>query len=393
MQDQLQERGGISATTFAVLVFLGMTTVTLGALQWMGGDRSEEEAPRAESDHLALHLPRATQLDHVLEPQEQRIVQVFERVAPSVVHVDAVGLVVNMQRADQPPPDGVGSGLVWSDCGHIVTSLHVVRGRSGATTVTLADGTKWSAKLVGMDEEHDLAVLAISAPSDQLHPIEIGSSADLVIGQSVLAIGNPFGLDHTLTAGVISGLDRSISGGSTPVIDGTIQHDAALYPGSSGGPLIDSAGHLVGINTAVRTGSSRLAFAIPVDVINEVVPEIIANGFEFWPELGFILAPDVFSLEALRAAGWMEETGCEFGVIIIEVEEGSSAADAGLRPIQTGVNLVRIGDVIVGVDGQGLSSRDELTRHLTRLRPGDEARLDLRRRDGAEQLVLVFQGR
>lgn len=393
MDDQSQERGRMSATTFAALVFFCTTTVTLGALQWMGEDESTPVEPPAQNDHLALHLPRNVETDLVLDPRERRNAEIFQRVAPSVVHVDAIGLVLNMQRADQPPPDGVGSGFVWSDHGHVVTSLHVVNYRSGATTVTLADGTKWPTKFIGMDEEHDLAVLAVSAPAHLLHPIEVGSSADLVIGQDVLAIGNPFGLDHTLTAGVISGLARSISGDSTSVIDGTIQHDAALYPGSSGGPLIDSSGHLVGINTAVRTGSSRLGFAIPVDVINEVVPEIIANGMECWPELGFILAPDEFALNLLRASGWMEETGCDFGVIIIEVQEDGPAAEAGILPVQTGVNLVAIGHVIVGVDGQSLRSRDELTRHLASLTPGDEVRLDLRRRDKAEEVVLVFQSR
>ena len=390
---QLNNRGRISTATFAGLVFALTTAVTLTLLRQPREAEGVLPEVGRSSDPRDLWVSREIAPRPPFGAQERRNVEAFARTAPSVVHVDAVGVALYVQTADQDPPDGVGSGFVWSDRGHIVTSLHVVRDRGGATSVTLADGSRWPAEFVGMDEQNDLAVLSIPAPSELLHPVMIGSSSDLLIGQGVLAIGNPFGLDHTLTLGVVSGLDRSIRGNAKSLIDGAIQHDAAIHPGSSGGPLLDTAGRLIGINTAVSSGSSNLAFAIPVGIINESVPQIIADGFESWPELGLVFAPDQTGLEMLRRSGWMKETACDFGVIVVEVQPGSPAETAGILPIETAVNMQRIGDVIVGVNGIQLRSREDLTLELSRCEPGAEVQLDLRRRGEPHGAVLVYKAR
>jgi len=391
MHDPLQPRGGASATSFGALVFLATTSVTLAVLLWRR-DPAPAEGPE---DPLGTHRPRDVELGGALAPHELRHVQVFESAAASVVHVDAVGVALHMRLADDPPEeDGIGSGFVWSERGHIVTSLHVVRDRGSGTSVTFANGERYPAEYIGASTEHDLAVLAVAAPPELLYPIRVGDSAGLRIGQDVLAIGSPLGLDHTFTAGVISGLGRSIRG-DAGVIEGVLQHDAAIHPGSSGGPLLDSAGHLIGINTARSGIRDGLSFAIPADVINEVVPQIIADGFEFWPELGCALMSDRMSLELLTASGWTRETGLDFGVIIVEVHPDGPADRAGLESVTTiGLGQARIRDVIVGVDGVPLASRDQLTTYLSRVSPGDEVRLDLRRSGGVPQEVaVVFRGR
>lgn len=390
---QINKRGRISTATFAGLVFALTTVLTLTLLRQPRGAEGVPSEVGHSSDPRDFWVSREVTPRPPLGAQEKRNIAVFERTAASVVHVDAIGVALYVQTADQDTPDGVGSGFVWSDRGHIVTSLHVVRDRGGATSVTLADGSRWPAEYVGMDEQNDLAVLSIPAPPELLQPIAIGSSSDLSIGQGVLAIGNPFGLDHTLTVGVVSGLDRSIGAGANSLIDGAIQHNAAIHPGSSGGPLLDTAGRLIGINTAVSTGSSSLAFAIPVGVINESVPQIIANGFESWPELGLVFAPYEAGLEMLRRSGWMKETARDFGVIVVEVQPSSPAETAGILSIETAVNVQRIRDVIVGVNGVELRSRDDLTRELSRCEPGAEVRFDLRRRGEPHEVVLVYKAR
>ncbi len=378
---------------FAGTVFLLTTCVTLLVLLRVRREPGLDLSPPKTLDILELRKPRPLAPAAAFTPHERRNVALFRAVAPSVVHVDAVGTTLLMQRADEVPPDGVGSGFVWSRRGHIVTSLHVVRNRSGASTVTLADGSKWPAEFVGMDEEHDLAVLAIPAPAERLVPIRLGSSAGLAIGQDVLAIGNPFGLDHTLTSGVISGLNRTIGGEGGTLIKGAIQHDAPMHMGNSGGPLLDSSGRLIGINAAIRPGSSQLAFAIPVDVINRVVPRIIDEGMESWPELGFVLAPEQWGLEQLQASGWTEETGLDFGVVVVEIQLDGPAAKAGMQPLQQGLGTLKLGDVIVAVDGTPLASRDQLSLYLDALRPGDRVRLGLRRFGEPQEVELTFQAR
>ena len=246
---------------------------------------------------------------------ERATIDIFEHASPSVVYITTLQHVRDFfSRNVMRVPQGTGSGFIWDKEGHVVTNYHVIEGAQEAE-ITLADQRTFSATLVGASPEHDLAVLHIDVDFDGPPPLPVGSSADLRVGQSVLAIGNPFGLDHTLTTGVISALNRMIdddaSGGT---IDDLIQTDAAINPGNSGGPLIDSAGRLIGINTMIYSPSGAYAgigFAVPVDTINRVVPRLIAFGRYVRPTLGISANDDVSS--QLLAGSDIK------GVVVLEV--------------------------------------------------------------------------
>ncbi len=226
---------------------------------------------------------------------ERDTIELFRRTAPSVTFITSIArrrdfFSLNVYEI----PQGTGSGFVWDDAGHVVTNFHVIRGSSRAQ-VTLADQSTWDATLVGAAPEKDLAVLHIEAPEELLNPVQVGTSSDLQVGQRVFAIGNPFGLDHTLTTGVISALGREIDSQTDQPIRDVIQTDAAINPGNSGGPLLDSGGRLIGVNTAIVSPSGAYAgigFAIPVDTVNWVVPELITRGRIERPTLGVELAAE-----------------------------------------------------------------------------------------------------
>ncbi|HEY3515438.1 MAG TPA: trypsin-like peptidase domain-containing protein, partial [Gammaproteobacteria bacterium] len=272
-----------------------------------------------------------------LSADERNTIGVFESVSPSVVYIATAQYVRDFfNRNVTRVPQGTGSGFIWDEKGRVVTNLHVVRDAAEAQ-VRLGDQRSFNARLVGYSADHDIAVLQIDVPTNLPPPIPVGSSADLRVGQSVLAIGNPFGLDHTLTTGIVSALNREVENEAGGIIDDVIQTDAAINPGNSGGPLIDSAGRLVGINTMIYSPSGAYAgigFAVPVDTINRVVSRIIAYGEYVRPTLG-IEARDDVSRQLL---------GGDEGVVVIRVVPGSPAARAGLRAAeQTGAGRVRLG--------------------------------------------------
>jgi S1-C subfamily serine protease len=268
-------------------------------------------------------------------------------------------------------PSGTGSGFVWDDRGNIVTNFHVIRGAHRAE-VTLADGSTWEASLVGTAREKDLAVLQIEAPRSQLHPIRIGTSFDLRVGQTVLAIGNPFGYDHTLTSGIVSALGREIESTDGVPIRDVIQTDAAINPGNSGGPLLDSAGRLIGVNTAIVSpsgGYAGVGFAIPVDTVNWVVPQLIAYGKVRRPDLGVDLAAD----HIVRRSGIT-------GGVVIGVVPGSGAEKAGIRPAyRDRRGRVVIGDVITAIDGETIRTGGELGLTLEKYAVGDTVAVTINR--------------
>jgi S1-C subfamily serine protease len=271
---------------------------------------------------------------------------------------------------------------VWDDQGHVVTNMHVVAGAADAT-VRLSDGREYPAGLVGASPAHDLAVLRVRVPLDAPAPVPIGSSADLKVGQKVFAIGNPFGLDWTLTTGIVSALDRSLPGEDGSIIAHLIQTDAAINPGNSGGPLLDSAGRLIGINTAIFSPSGANAgvgFAVPVDTVNRVVPQLIAQGRYAPPSLG------VEADESLNRV-LTRELGVE-GVFVLRVAAGSGAEAAGLRAAEVRGNSVIPGDVILAIDGTKVSSVAELLSRLDDRRVGDTVKLRLWR-DGEELEVMA----
>jgi S1-C subfamily serine protease len=291
-----------------------------------------------------------------LAADEETTIAIVQNASPSVVQVvstlAARGNAFSLNQ--QVIPKGMGTGIVWqvrNDGAYVVTNYHVIQGANGAD-ITLADNSTWPAQLVGLDKDRDLAVLWISAPRSRLHEILIGTSHDLKVGQKVFAIGNPFGLDRTLTTGIVSALGREIEADDGRSLKGTIQTDAAINPGNSGGPLLDSAGRLIGVNTAILSpskASAGIGFAIPVDDVNRVVTQLIRYGKAVRPGLGIHEAPD----QLARKLGLN-------GVLILGVDRGGPAAKAGLRPTRRDLSgQIRLGDVIVALDGQKVTSTDE----------------------------------
>jgi S1-C subfamily serine protease len=271
-------------------------------------------------------------------------------------------------RRIQEVPQGAGSGFIWDDHGIIVTNFHVIENAS-ASHVILYDQTTCDAAVLGADPEHDLAVLTITPPPGaSLVPIPVGASSDLLVGQTVLAIGNPYGFDQTLTEGIISALNRTIIGVAKNPIDGVIQTDAAINPGNSGGPLLDSAGRLIGMNTAIVSPSgnwSGIGFAIPVDTINRIVPQIIQSGRVSRAKLGVQYDDNELTRRLLR------RDGIE-GLAITDVVPDSPAAKAGLIGLSIGRRgLPDLGDVITALNDRPIKSPSDLYSAMDRVKPGE----------------------
>ena len=313
----------------------------------------------------ALAQPRAVTPRGPLAADETANIAVFKNVSPSVVNITTLENQRNLFSLDVfQVPKGTGSGFVWDERGLIVTNFHVIQGASVAR-VTLSDQSEWNAKLVGAFADRDLAVLRIDAPREKLRAIAIGSSRDLVVGQRVYAIGNPFGLDQTLTVGIISALNREIQSINQRTIRGVIQTDAAINPGNSGGPLLDSAGRLIGVNTAIYSpsgASAGIGFAIPVDEVNRIVPRLIRDGKITRPTFGIQAAsPQVHA--ALRLPK---------GIAIVGVVARSPAEAAGIKPFLRGAKgEIIAGDIIVAMDGKIITTLDEFLDVLERHSSGD----------------------
>ncbi len=317
-----------------------------------------------------------------LSEAERSSIELFRNAAPSVVYITKLAVRADpFRRNFLEIPEGTGSGFVWDVRGHIVTNFHVIEGASGAR-VTLSDQSTWPALLVGYVAEKDLAVLRIEAPRDRLRALPVGTSQDLVVGQHVFAIGNPFGLDHTLSTGVVSGLEREIMGAGGRPIFGVIQTDAAINPGNSGGPLLDSSGRLIGVNTAIYspTGTSAgIGFAVPVDTVRSVVPQLIEHGHVIRPALGVHLAdPRLVAHLPLR------------GAVVLNVTPGSPAEQAGIQPTRRdSLGRLLLGDVIVGIEDQPVEDPMDLYRALDRHQVGQTVRVRIDR--AGQQLEVPVQ--
>jgi S1-C subfamily serine protease len=322
-----------------------------------------------------------------LAADERSTIELYESSKASVVHIETARVAEKRRLFTTDVleiPEGNGSGFVWDEQGHIVTNFHVIRTADRAF-VTLADGTRLEATPVGAAREYDLAVLRVHGAEGRAAPVRLGSSSDLRVGQKVFAIGSPFGLDQTLTTGVIGGLGREILSVAGTRVEDVIQTDAAINPGNSGGPLLDSAGRLIGVNTAIATDtgfSAGIGFAVPVDTVNRVVPHLIREGRVTRPTIGFYIAPSTYE----RALG------VERGVIVERVIEGTGAATAGLRGLTVDAEgSYAIGDVIVSLDGEEVRDRNDLFALLEQRGAGDVVVLDVVR-DGEQVELRVELG-
>ena len=319
-----------------------------------------------------------------LSPEELKTIAVFEKAAKSVAYITNTAVRRDFWSLNTfEVPQGSGSGFIWNTQGHIVTNYHVVYG-ADSIQVVLDNQSTHDARVIGVDPDHDLAVLHITSAKKQLKPLDIGNSKNLRVGQHVLAIGNPFGLDHTLTTGVVSALGRSIKSINDRTIEGVIQTDAAINPGNSGGPLLNSSGQLIGVNTQIISPSGAFAgigFAVPVNIVKRIVPQLIQYGKVIRPGIGVSLIPDSI------ANRWGVK-----GIVIARVQPGSPAANAGLKSLEElRSGRIRLGDVIVSIDGQRVRSYDDLATILDRYNVGDRIKLGVRRNNKERTLKIKLQ--
>ena len=346
---------------------------------WRGGLYDLFPAPEA--------TPRTVTTRGDLAADEKNTIELFEKSRDSVVFISTRAQVQDFwSRNVFSVPRGTGSGFIWDAAGHVVTNYHVIQNASEAT-VKLADGRDYKAALVGASPLHDIAVLRIGVGFKRPPPVPLGESGNLKVGQKVFAIGNPFGLDWSLTTGIISALDRSLSAENGNLIEHLIQTDAAINPGNSGGPLLDSAGRLIGINTAIYSpsgASAGIGFAVPVDSVNRVVPELIRHGRYLPPALG--IGVD----EGLNRR--LTQTLGIIGVAVLRVAPDSAAARAGLRSarIEPDGSLVP-GDIITALDGESIDSVGKLLSRLDDRKIGDVVKLTVQREGRSEQIAVALQ--
>jgi S1-C subfamily serine protease len=331
--------------------------------------------------------PRVVQARGSLADDERSTIELFENSRDSVVFITTRQRVMDVwTRNIFSVPSGTGSGFIWDGEGHIITNFHVIKGASEAT-VRLANGRDYKASLVGASPTHDIAVLRIGMGFQRPTPVPLGTSHDLKVGQKVFAIGNPFGLDWTLTTGIISALDRSLPSGDGRTIDNLIQTDAAINPGNSGGPLLDSAGRLIGINTAIYSPSgvsAGIGFSVPVDTVNRVVPQLISRGKYIRPALGITVDGKLNNrlTERLKIAG----------VVLLNVSPGSAADLAGLKgaTITPEGNIIA-NDIIVAVDNKPVDSVEKLLSRVDAYKVGDTIKITVLRKGETVDVSVTLQ--
>jgi S1-C subfamily serine protease len=350
-----------------------------------------EYAARRNAATEAAGVPREVVARGDLAELEKTNIAIYKKARLSVAHITTLGLQEDVwQGTRQEVPWGTGSGFVWNKQGHIVTNFHVITRETAngfeladAAKVSLTDGNIYDATLVGAAADYDLAVLKIDAPADTLIPLDLGKSSTLQVGQLAYAIGNPFRLDRTFTMGVISALGREMKSPTKHVIKNVIQTDAPINPGNSGGPLLDSAGLLIGVNTAIYSpsgSSAGIGFAIPVDEVNRVVPQLIEHHKVVRPGLGLTVAPEEFTAQSRIE-----------GVPIVWVKPNGPAHKAGLMPIREDPRRgLVLGDVILSVDGQPVRSRSDLLDLLEQHKPGEVVKVKVRRNKEEKDIEVTL---
>jgi S1-C subfamily serine protease len=360
------------------LILQGAVAAVIMALPVRGADAGEQPAAEAVAGGPTGAL--AEELSDI----EKRTIRIYESCSPGVVSVANKAMVQDWysMRVYQIP-QGTGSGFVWDKQGHVITNYHVIH-EAAEIQVTLRDGASYEAVVVGADPDHDVAVLRIQAPEAALVPIPVGASRSLRVGQTVLAIGNPFGLDTSLSVGVVSALGRTIEAMTGRSIREVVQTDAAINPGNSGGPLLDSSGRLIGINTAIISPSGSYAgvgFAVPVDTVRRIVPELIEHGKVQRVGLGIEMIPD-----HIMASMQVE------GVGIMRAVPGGGAAKAGLEGVRrTAHGGAVLGDVIVAIGKVPVKSIDDLAAALDQYQPGDEVEVAIRRGKKRYTVTIALQ--
>ncbi|HXG83437.1 MAG TPA: trypsin-like peptidase domain-containing protein [Pyrinomonadaceae bacterium] len=314
--------------------------------------------------------------DPAMASDEQNNIEVYRSMAPGVVFITS-------SRSASGGRGGTGSGSIIDRQGHILTNDHVISG-AARINVSLGGTRSYPARVVGRDADTDLAVIKIDAPANELAVVPLGDSNGLIVGQKVLAIGNPFGLDRTLMTGVISGLGRTIRARSGRAIEG-VQTDASINPGNSGGPLLNSRGQMIGINSQIYSsngGSNGVGFAVPVNVAKRILPQLINGGAVVRPRLG-VTTRSIASLQG------QVRTPVEAGALIVSVAPNSAASLAGLRGITEAADgAVSLGDIITAIDGEAVKSGNDLTKILDRKNVGDTVRIEIVR-DGGRQTVAA----
>jgi S1-C subfamily serine protease len=353
-----------------VVISVGMIALLAALL----GDRLEwwrEEEP--------FTRPYNIQAAVAFTPDEEINIRVYRAASPAVVNITTIAVAYDF-FLNPMPKEGTGSGAIIDRLGHVLTNFHVIDG-ARQLEVTLADGSKWPARPVGADPSNDLALIKIDAPVEKLTVIPLGDSSKLLVGQKVLVIGNPFGLDRTLTVGIVSSVGRPIRADNGRLIRGMIQTDAAINPGNSGGPVLNSSGEVIGVSTAIFSpsgGSVGVGFAVPINTAKHIIPELISRGYVARPYLGIAGHEIVPALvQALRLP-------VKEGIMVVEVTPGSPAQRAGIRggdrAVQVGNMIVRVGgDIITEVDQVKVRTFEELSDFIDAKQPGDTVALTFNR--------------
>ena len=325
----------------------------------------------------ATVAPLANITEPALATDEQNNIEVYKAISPGVVNISSTTLVRGFFGLTVEPEEGTCSGSIIDNQGNIVTNYHCIENVQ-KLTVSLGGGRKYPARVVGGDPDTDLAVIRMNElPKEPLTLVPLGDSDKLSVGQKVLAIGNPFGLDRTLTTGVISGLERPIRAQNNRQIEGAIQTDASINPGNSGGPLLDSHGRMIGINSQILSpsgASAGVGFAIPISIAKRIVPELVRNGSIQRPKLG-IQPRDISSL------GSQAQLPVSDGVLILATQPGGPAANAGLRGlVETEDGQIELGDIIVAIDGEKIDNNDDIYKVLDKHHMGDTVNVEVIRR-------------
>jgi len=369
-------------------VLLGVVIgFAMGIMLSLSNELTFSQGTTPDTPLPTLAPPPANALE-LFDAQENAIASIYEQAGPSVVHITSLSQVTDFFRG-VIPQEGTGSGFVYDTLGHIVTNNHVIAGAQ-QINVVLADGTVLPAKVTGADEYYDLAVIQVDAAKLKAAPLPLGDESSLRVGQYVLAIGNPFGLDRTLTSGIISALGRTVDSNSGSVIGNAIQTDAAINPGNSGGPLLNTRGQVIGVNAAIQStsgGSIGIGFAVPISTVKRVVPELIAKGHFSHPTLGIQVAELGYEITPARS-------GPQHGLLIVQIAPNGPAAKAGLQAARMRQDFFQTvysgGDIITAINGQELNTRDDLSLYLEQnTQIGDTVTLTIYRNGKSQEMKVT----